>query len=520
MEKYFNTTGLCVPELHYMVNIDNKINQIEKLINRGNYFSINKPRQFGKTTTLNEIERKLSKDYLIVSLSFEGLGDIIFSDERDFSKKFVELIVESLELQDIAYRETLKFNIDNVNNISDLSKEISKFVKAMDKEVILIIDEVDKSSNNQLFLSFLGMLRNKYLLRVSKKDVTFKSIILAGVHDVKSLKLKLRGNDEAKYNSPWNIAVNFKVDMSFNVEEIETMLIEYCSENDLEMETKLLVEKLYYYTSGYPFLVSGLCQIIDENIYEDNKTSWILEDIDKAVKIITNEDNTLFQSIVKNLENNQELYDLVKRILVNGEIITFNILDPIINLGVTYGIFSDSSNGLTISNKIFEEVLYNYMLSKLRTKTKDMSNYNFKSNFITENNGLNIEKILKRFQQYMKENYSSIDQAFIEREGRLIFLAFITPIINGIGFALKEVQISEEKRLDIVITYNSFKYILELKLWRGESYHEKGIKQLDDYLNIHDMDMGYLVIFNFNKGKEYKEETIDINNKKIFSIYV
>ena len=31
------------------------------------------------------------------------------------------------------------------------------------KEVILIIDEVDKSSNNQIFLSFIGMLRNKYL---------------------------------------------------------------------------------------------------------------------------------------------------------------------------------------------------------------------------------------------------------------------------------------------------------------------------------------------------------------------
>lgn len=65
---------------------------------------------------------------------------------------------------------------------------------------------------------------------------------------------------------------------------------------------------------------------------------------------------------------------------------------------------------------------------------------------------------------YMKENYSSIDEKFIEREGRLIFLVFITPIINGTGFALKEVQVSDEKRLDIVITYNKFKYIIELKI--------------------------------------------------------
>jgi len=64
------------------------------------------------------------------------------------------------------------------------------------KEVILIIDEVDKSSNNQLFLSFIGMLRNKYLARETGKDFTFKSVILAGLYDVKSLRLKIRSEEE------------------------------------------------------------------------------------------------------------------------------------------------------------------------------------------------------------------------------------------------------------------------------------------------------------------------------------
>jgi len=40
------------------------------------------------------------------------------------------------------------------------------------KPVILMIDEVDKSTDNQLFLSFLGMLRNKYLDR-KKKGMNF-----------------------------------------------------------------------------------------------------------------------------------------------------------------------------------------------------------------------------------------------------------------------------------------------------------------------------------------------------------
>ena len=61
MDKYFNTTGICIPEMHYMVNIDKKLKKIEKLIDKGNYFTINKPRQFGKTTTLNLLKKYINR---------------------------------------------------------------------------------------------------------------------------------------------------------------------------------------------------------------------------------------------------------------------------------------------------------------------------------------------------------------------------------------------------------------------------------------------------------------------------
>lgn len=48
-----------------------------------------------------------------------------------------------------------------------------------------------------------------------------------------------------------------------------------------------------------------------------------------------------------------------------------------------------------------------------------------------------------------------IDKEFIEHHGRLLFLAFIKPIINGTGFDFKEVKVSEEKRF--------FKYMCNFK---------------------------------------------------------
>ncbi|WP_234121974.1 AAA family ATPase [Clostridium hydrogenum] len=371
MNKCFNTTGLCVPRKHYMVNIDNKVKQIEKLIDEEKYFLINRPRQYGKTTTLNQLKKYLASKYLVISLSFDGIGDLLFKDEKLFSNKFLNLMVKSIKLSDETASEILLNLYSEINDFEELSNVITKFVSKLEKEVVLIIDEVDKSSNNQLFLSFLGMLRNKYLLREAEEDYTFKSIILAGIHDIKTLKLKIRNDEDTKYNSPWNIAVNFKIDLSFNTSEIETMLMDYSDCNKLSMNLKELSERIYYFTNGYPFLVSRVCQIIDEDFYTNKKLPWLVQDIDKAVKSIISEVNTLFESLIKNLENNAELYELVSRILVQGENIIFNALDPLINLGLTYGFFREENNTVVISNKIFEEIIYNYLLSKIKTKHKD-----------------------------------------------------------------------------------------------------------------------------------------------------
>ncbi|WP_315971117.1 hypothetical protein [Clostridium botulinum] len=118
-------------------------------------------------------------------------------------------------------------NIDirKASTLTELSNRIMDLTK--NNEIILIIDEVDKNSSNRLFLSFLGMLRLLYLSREQDLGITFKSVILSGVYDIKNLKLKVRDNSEIRYNSPWNIAVNFNIDMSFSEMEIGTMLKEY-----------------------------------------------------------------------------------------------------------------------------------------------------------------------------------------------------------------------------------------------------------------------------------------------------
>jgi hypothetical protein len=527
MEKEFNVTGTCIPSMHFMVDTSEKLKKVIKYVDKEKYFIINRPRQFGKTTTLFLLENMLNKDenYMVISISFEGIGDVIFENESNFSKGFLKIIKRTVELESEEIAAYIGGEIESVSNLEDLSYFITKLVKKVNKKVVLMIDEVDKSSNNQLFVSFLGMIRNKYLLRNSGKDYTFHSIILAGVHDIKTLKVKLRPEEEHKYNSPWNIATDFEVDMSFSADEIGTMLQQYIEEKKVSLDKEYFSERLYYYTSGYPFLVSRLCKIIDEKLMIEEELIWHKEYMDMAVKQILKDGNTNFQSIIKNIENSSDLKEFIKGIIIDGNEITYNEDNPTVNLAITYGILKEENGKVKLHNRIYEQRIYNYMSSLIETSSRSLGSYNHREKFIREDGSLDIRAILVKFQEFMKHEYSEKREAFLEADGRLLFLAFISPIINGIGFAFKEVQGGEEKRFDIVITYNENMYVLELKRWNGEEYHKKGLLQLGQYLEQYSLEEGYLLIFDFRKDKNEAGKTNETvvklkdNEKRIFEFF-
>ena len=251
--KEFNVEAVCIPSMHYMVDISDKLEQIQKLIEKGKYFTINRSRQYGKTTTLAALFRKLKEDYIILRLSFEGAGSDAFQSDKNFVMYFIRSVAKALKFagQSAEMIEKWKNKADYeegdyVDAFDYLSDKIAWLCENSEKDILLFIDEVDKTSDNQIFLNFLGMLRNKYMKRQEGMDDTFKSVILAGVYDIKNLKLKLRPEEEKKYNSPWNIAADFNVDMSFSPKEIATMLEDYEADHHTGMDIGEISNALHF----------------------------------------------------------------------------------------------------------------------------------------------------------------------------------------------------------------------------------------------------------------------------------
>ncbi|MCD7814159.1 MAG: hypothetical protein LUH20_08980 [Lachnospiraceae bacterium] len=42
MAKIFNVNGVCLPEMHYMVDLTSRLEAIKKMVDAGDYFTINR----------------------------------------------------------------------------------------------------------------------------------------------------------------------------------------------------------------------------------------------------------------------------------------------------------------------------------------------------------------------------------------------------------------------------------------------------------------------------------------------
>ena len=376
MPKVFNVTAVCIPELHYMVNIDERIGEIRSLVDAGKYFTINRARQYGKTTTLRALARTLSSEYYVISLDFQKFDDSKFQNGNIFAISFAGAFLRAFMKNSPSMNQKLDTACKRLENecdkrdqyfsLMELLELISDICGAADRPLVLMVDEVDSATNNQVFLDFLAQLRAYFIDRESQP--TFQSVILAGVCDVKNLQRKIRPEEDHKVNRPWNIAVDFDVDMSLPRVGIAGMLREYESDYHTGMDIACMTNLLYDYTSGYPFLVSRLCQLMDTEIsvkdgYGSKSKAWTKSGFQEAVRMILSERNTLFESLTGKLADYPELNSMLQALLFSGKNIVYNFYEPAINVATMFGFVKNSNVSLMVANRIYDTWLYNLYLA-------------------------------------------------------------------------------------------------------------------------------------------------------------
>lgn len=119
------------------------------MVDHGDYFVINRTRQYGKTTTLRMLQKYL---------------------QQEFANEFIRKAQPEQEhrrlnpkaVQNLTTRQAKE---ENFFDLTGLFEVLSVICGTSEKHLILMIDEADQASNNQVFLDFLGQLREYYLNR-------------------------------------------------------------------------------------------------------------------------------------------------------------------------------------------------------------------------------------------------------------------------------------------------------------------------------------------------------------------
>lgn len=525
--RYFNTEGRCKPNEHYMVCLDGRLDKIrEEFVEKGKYFIINRGRQYGKTTTLMALAEYLKDDYVVILMDFQLMSTADFENEQTFVVRFIGQMERYLsrrpermkELDTECFQSLVSLKEEEKVSLVTLFEKLSNVCETTGRPVVLIIDEVDSASNNQVFLEFLAQLRGYYLSR--EEFPIFQSVILAGVYDIKNLKLKIRPEEEHQYNSPWNIAASFDIDMDFSVEQIADMLCEYEADYHTGMDIKTVAKEIYQYTSGYPYLVSVVCKIMAEELtrskdFTESAEVWTRHGVAEAVKIILKKNIPLFDSMIKQLNEYQQLRNVIQGILFQGKMIPFSPAEKYMNLGCMFGFLKEKNGYVVVANRIFEMYLLNLFMAEESFSSEMFSFGQSSKNQFVNGKHLDMKLVLEKFVEHFTDIYGDNDEKFIETHGRKFFLLYLKPIINGTGNYYIEAQTLDAKRTDIIVDYLGEQFVIELKIWHGKEYHMRGEEQLTGYLDYYHQKKGYLISFNFNQKKEVGVKELQIGDKVI-----
>ena len=512
-----------------MADLSQRVKDIKKLVDDGQYFTISRGRQYGKTTTLTALKQQLKTAYLVLSLDFQRLDYDVFENGATFSQAMSRIIMDAHKFEDVPVPEDTLSALDELNRsnpqkikMDHLFRILKRWIKHSERPIVLMIDEIDSAANTQVFLDFLAQLRDGYIRRDTDKAPAFQFVILAGVTDVKSLNSRIRPEDRQRVTSPWNIASDFDIDMSLSEEGIRGMPDEYEADHHTGMDTAEIATSVREYTNGYPYLVSRICQIIDTDllpgVFNSLHDAWTRYGIDEAVKkILSQPNNTLFASLTGKLADYPALRSRIRALLMRGETFAWLPYDEAQQQLFMHGFIRNNRNRAALSCRIFEMLLSTQFIGE-SDQNNDLKQIaaGMKSAFVDEEGGLDIPKMMDHFIREHNRIHNGQTDTCLEEEGRERFITYVSGIINGTGTYHVEEQLRDDRQADLVIHYLGRRYVIQLKTGHGERYHSEDEKQLTGCLDDRNLNTGYLLRFNLNKEKASGVRRIQLSDRVLY----
>ena len=518
----FGTQGPVHPQRNYVVSRATELADFIMRVKEGRYIVIFAPRQTGKTTFFQRALDVFADEelaYFPIPLNFEVYEDCtpsVFYDglHADICEEIENVFARRGEVFSEALAEFLE-NSEITDHLS-MGRFFRRFSSFLgDQRLILIIDEFD-GIPKEAVRGFLHSLRRIYVSNTISRCPY--SIGIVGVKSITQLNYD-------RSISPFNIQDEFNLP-NFTREQVQELLGQYTEEVGQAFVPEV-IESIHKQTAGQPVLVNRFAQILTEEL-DIPKTEPINHNhFAQAHTQLLEENNVNITHLLTNIRRDQRFERFLMKIVSYDLGIRFTLQNEIINELATYGVIAKGADGLCeILNPIYHYCIlqaFKPLVNGLENEYLPANNVAGFQDYLTSTGDIDMTLLLNNFRDFIARagfrvlQVPDTPQEFI---GQHLLLAYLDQFVQIIGGMMHLEVPTGRGRMDLVIFYNTRKYIVETKIWEGDRRYQDGKRQLAAYLKLEGTTEGYYIVFDHRQDPEPRVETETIDDVTIRSYVI
>ena len=502
MTRHFNTGGVCLPSVHYMLPPERRLPEVRGLVDQMAFFILHAPRQVGKTTALTAMARSLTEEgrYAAVLVSMEvgaPHGDDIGAAEDAILEAWRTSIEVALppELHPPPWPEASPgFRIHSA---------LHAWAKASPRPLVVFLDEID-ALRDQTLLAVLRQLRDGHRLRPTGFPW---SLALVGLRDVRDYKVASGGSELLHTASPFNIKVRSLTMRSFTEPEVAELYDQHAVETGQRFEPAA-VALVFALSRGQPWLVNALAYVATTELRPDRAETITGSDVGRARDLIVERQETHLDSLAERLRD-PRVRAVIEPMILGDQLASASPDD--LRFVLDLGLVVQSSDGaIEIANPIYREIVMRSLTTYVRASLPRLA-----PSWLGESGAIDWTRLREVFVAFWLQNGEALlgSSPYNEAAAHLVLMAFLHRIVNGGGRVDRELAIGS-KRLDLCVEYRGDRLGVEVKTWRDSDRRadpaDAGVDQLDEYLASIGTKRAWLVRFDQRSGQPELPERLKL----------
>lgn len=424
--RFFNTTGPCNPEEHYMLSPEERLvgAQLHRYINNKLYWVLHAPRQTGKTTFLQSWMREINAGEEAVAC-YVSLEDCQGVTEREEAMRTIyRAICNFAVLFDIPVP-----HIEGQGTEGLLQTTLIKWAEIVaPKPLVVLFDEVDVLAGDAL-ISFLRQLRGGFSARGAGKFPV--SIALVGMRDLKDYITAAKGGEAPNPGSPFNIKEDSAVLSNFEKRDVEKLFVQRTAETGQAI-TQEALDYVYDQSQGQPWIVNSLFKRATLRVLDEESVETVtVEHVQQARQQMIEARETHLDALGVRLRD-PKIKHVIQTIVTGNTDPLLGRTHPDVELAIDLGLVAwSSTKGFTIANPVYEEILTRYLNSGYHDNLPPPSTWQWQK----PNGDLDMDRLLKEFQKFWRRHSEIWEQRadYTEAFPHLLLMAFLQRVLNGGG---------------------------------------------------------------------------------------